>query len=277
MLAVARVGEFLGEFELVRLAAASADRVGLRPDQRAALAAMAAAAASLTPGAETPSVIAAIDRLDTDPEASRHLEVQRIAVLFELGRFDEAVVRLRRLEVAGDRTLRMQSFVAEAVSRMGRGDTMWVREQAVTHLARGLAAGPEAIRPVVGMLLVVLIFEFEFDEAERVLQLGEVTLGRSNPEQRAMMLAARTALESEPRPTRLAEQLVIEAVGVVRHAGLYDLLPVLGSLGVHASATGGHHERLTNTSRWLDSDLGDGGHQHPDASGCRSVGRRRPG
>ena len=246
LLAVARVGAILGESAVVSFALAAADRVPLEVQQRAALAGVAAGVAALTFGADAASVVAAIDRLDTDPAAAQQLEVQRVAVLFELGRFDEALVRLHRLDGTRDRMIRMQTFIAEATVRMGRGDTIWVREQAVTHLAAGLAAGPEAVRPVVAMLLVALIFEFEFDEAERVLQLGEATLGRSNPEQRAMMLAARAALEMNRGRTRLAEQHVVDAVGVVRHAGLFDLLPLLGSLGVHAAATGGHHERLAD-------------------------------
>lgn len=245
LLATARVGALLDRPEHVEVAAARSDAVPLRPDQRVALAALAATVAAGRPDSTPKTVMAAIDRLDTDPAAASLLEAQRIALLYELGRFDEAIARRRALGDTPGRAVRMQVFIAEAGYRMAIGDTTWVREQAVTHLANGMALGPEAVRPVIAALLVALIFEFQFDEAERILDMGDAVLGRSNPEQRVMMLAARAALETNRSRTRSAERIVLEAVALARAAQWFDLLPILGALGVHACTTGGHTERLS--------------------------------
>jgi DNA-binding CsgD family transcriptional regulator len=211
----------------------------LAPTRRARWAAMMATAVFFDEQNDGPAQIAAAEDVlvswDLDPAARVELVVERANMLWHCGRIEEALEAVHSLGSDLDPALRVRTFGIVATRRLALGDTDWVGEQAMALLPTALMMGDAAAQSVVRFLIVVLVFEFRFDEAERLLQLAEGSMAPGALGERADMLGVRAAIAAVQGRPHDALTAVDEAIDIAHYCGDATTLVLLGALGVHAA------------------------------------------
>jgi DNA-binding CsgD family transcriptional regulator len=211
----------------------------LAPTRRARWAAMSATAAFYDESIAGQAQVAAADieftAWDIDPTASLDVAIERANVLWQCGRLSAAYKIVDQLGPDLDLTARVRTFGIEATRHLALGDTDWVCEHAMALTPTAIGMGGEAARTVVGVLVTVLVFEFRFDEANRLLALGEAALAPGALGARATLLAVRSAISILRGQPLAALAAIDEAIDIAHYSGDASTLLMLGALGMQAA------------------------------------------
>jgi DNA-binding CsgD family transcriptional regulator len=224
--------------------------------QRAEFARLCATAqfsdSTLEPDDQITAACAQIDAWTVDGTDEAALVAEQAALLWSAGRHTAAVRLIDNPELMKRSSFRVRTFGIRASERMAVGDIDSVRAEAVSLLPKALSMGFASANIVVGTLLVALVFEFQFDEAERLLDLGEATLAPGMLDQRAHLLGSRAAmLITRGRPDA-AMAAIDEAIDIVHFGGDRSLLPILGALGTQAALNSVAHHATSAVDDYLE-------------------------